>query len=117
MRTVRRRGYLVSILGRRHRFEQPNHMLLNRLISGSCADLFKRAIVELHRAGAPMILFVHDEVICEVEESDTDRVASLLETELARAERRPRVTVDRLVANATVAERWSDFKQPGYVPT
>jgi DNA polymerase-1 len=52
MRTVRRRGYLVSILGRRHYFDQPNHMLLNRLVSGSCADLFKQSIVDLHRAGA-----------------------------------------------------------------
>jgi DNA polymerase-1 len=115
-RTVRRRGYLVSILGRRHYFDQPNHMLLNRLVSGSCADLFKRSIVELHRAGAPMILFVHDEVVCEVDQDAADHVARLLETELAREAIRPSVRIDRLVANATVAERWSDFKQQGYQP-
>jgi DNA polymerase I-like protein with 3'-5' exonuclease and polymerase domains len=116
MRTVRRRGYLVSILGRRHHFDQPNHMLLNRLISGSCADLFKRSIVELHRAGAPMILFVHDEIVCDVDQDDADRVAKLLETELTRAAIRPGVRIDRLVASATVAERWSDFKEPGWAP-
>jgi DNA polymerase-1 len=115
-RTVRRRGYLVSILGRRHYFDQPNHMLLNRLVSGSCADLFKRSIVELHRAGAPMILFVHDEIVCEVDQDDADRVARLLEAELAREAIRPSVRIDRLVATATAAERWSDFKEPGYAP-
>jgi DNA polymerase-1 len=115
-RTVRRRGYLVSVLGRRHYFDQPNHMLLNRLISGSCADLFKQSIVALHRAGAEMCLFVHDEVVCDVDRTDADRVARLLEDELTRGAVRARVRIDRLVANATVAERWSDFKQPGWTP-
>ena len=31
-----------------------------------------------------MVLFVHDEVVAEVDEDDADRVARLLETELAR---------------------------------
>jgi DNA polymerase-1 len=115
-RTVVRRGYLVSILGRRHRFDQPNHLLLNRLISGSCADLFKRSIIALHDSGVPMILFVHDEVVAEVDEHDADRVARLLEDELARGVSRPGVTVDGLVAEAKVAMRWSDFKQPGWTP-
>ena len=73
-------------------------------------------LVELHRAGVPMILFVHDEVVCEVDEGDAERVAGLLETELACEAIRPRVRIDGLVAKATVAERWSDFKEPGYTP-
>lgn len=116
MRTVRRRGYLLSIGGRRHYFERPNHMLLNRLISGSCADLFKRALVALHAAGVPMILFVHDEIVAEVDEDDADRVARLLETELARGMSRPGVSIDGLVAKATVAKRWSQFKDPEFAP-
>jgi DNA polymerase I-like protein with 3'-5' exonuclease and polymerase domains len=114
--TVRRRGYLLTIAGRRHYFDQPNHMLLNRLISGSCADMFKLAIIRLHEQGVPMILFVHDEVVCEVDEGDAERVARLLELELARGMQRPGVTINGLVANATIATRWSDFKQPGYEP-
>ena len=116
MRTVRRRGYLLSILGRRHYFERPNHMLLNRLISGSCADLFKRAIVELHNAGVPMILFVHDEVVCEVDQDDAGRVAQVLEAELARGMSRSSVRIDGLVAKATVAERWAWFKDREFAP-
>jgi len=114
--TVRRRGYLLTIAGRRHHFDQPNHMLLNRLISGSCADLFKLALIALHDAGVPMILFVHDEVVAEVDEHDADRVARLLEVELARGMVRTGVTIDGLVAEATTAQRWSDFKEPGWTP-
>ena len=93
-RRVTRRGYLASILGRRHHFDAPNHMLINRLISGSCADLLKRSIIELHRAGAPMILFVHDEIVCEVDQEDADRVARLLEVELTRPAYRPEVRIE-----------------------
>lgn len=115
-RTVRRRGYLLTIAGRRHHFDQPNHMLLNRLISGSCADLFKRSLIALHDAGVPMTLFVHDEVVAEVDEDDATRVARLLETELARGLNRPGVSIDGLVADAKSAARWSDFKEPGWTP-
>jgi DNA polymerase I-like protein with 3'-5' exonuclease and polymerase domains len=115
-RTVHRRGYLLTIAGRRHHFDQPNHMLLNRLVSGSCADMFKMAIIRLHKQAVPMILFVHDEIVVEVDERDADRVARLLETELGRGMSRPRVSVDHLVAKSSIARRWSDFKQPGYTP-
>jgi DNA polymerase I len=83
-RAVRRRGYIRSAGGRRHYFEQPNHMMLNRLISGSCAEIFKAALIELHEAGVPMVLLVHDEVVAEVPEDRADRVAGLLEQALAR---------------------------------
>jgi DNA polymerase-1 len=115
-RTVRRRGYLVTILGRRHYFPKPDHMMLNRLISGGASDLFKRAIIALHEHGVPAIMFIHDEILCEVDEQDADRIAGLLEAELTRGATRPGVTIDGLVAKATVAQRWSDFKEPGYVP-
>jgi DNA polymerase family A len=111
-RAVRKRGYIRSAGGRRHHFEQPNHMMLNRLISGSCAEIFKVALVELHALGVPMILLVHDEIVAEVDEHEADFTARLLEEALARGMGR----VDHLVAHAQVAQRWSDFKEPGYVP-
>jgi DNA polymerase I-like protein with 3'-5' exonuclease and polymerase domains len=92
-------------------------MLLNRLVSGSCVDMFKLAIARLHEQGVPMILFVHDEIVAEVDESDAERVAGLLEVELARGMERPGVRIDGLVAKASVASRWSDFKQPGWTPS
>jgi hypothetical protein len=48
----------------------------------------------------------------EVPEDDADRVALLLERALARGMGR----IEQLVARAQVAERWSDFKDPGYTP-
>jgi DNA polymerase-1 len=114
--TVRRRSYLLSIAGRRHYFEQPNHLLLNRLVSGSAAELFKLGIIRMHQLATPMCLFVHDEVVCEVAEDDADRVSRLLEAELTRDISRPGVRIENLVAKATIAERWSDFKQPGWAP-
>jgi DNA polymerase I len=115
-RAIRRRGYLETIGGRRHYFDEPNHMMLNRLVSGSCADMFKRSIVELHRAGVPMVLFVHDEVVVEVEHGAASWTAALLEAELARGMQSRRMRIGELVANATAAERWSDFKQLGWTP-
>jgi DNA polymerase I-like protein with 3'-5' exonuclease and polymerase domains len=115
-RVVNRRGYLVTIGGRRHYFDKPNHMLLNRLVSGGCADLFKRAVIALHAAGVDLVLLVHDEAVAEVAEDDVDRVARLLETELARPATRGLARVDGLIAEATSAKRWSQFKDPDWTP-
>ena len=115
-RHVERRGYLESIGGRRHYFDEPNHMLLNRLISGSCADMFKASIVKLHEQRVPMVLFVHDEIVAEADVRDAATVAQLLETELTRGMSRRGFHIDGLVAQATVAQRWSDFKEPGWAP-
>jgi DNA polymerase I-like protein with 3'-5' exonuclease and polymerase domains len=98
--------------GRRHYFDEPNHKLLNRLISGSCADMFKAAVIELHELDVPVVLYVHDEVVAEVDERQAEDTARLLETVLSRGLGQLR----GLKAEATIAERWSDFKQPGYTP-
>ena len=45
-----------------------------------------------------------------------DRVASLLETELARPAYRPGISIENLLAKATIAERWSAFKDPDFAP-
>jgi DNA polymerase-1 len=111
-RKVQRDGYLTTIGGRRHCFEAPNRMLLNRLISGSCADMFKAAAIELHELDVPVVLYVHDEVVAEVDERQAEDTAKLLEAALARGIGQLR----GLKATATIAERWSDFKQPGYTP-
>jgi DNA polymerase-1 len=111
-RQIRRRGYIETIGGRRHYADTANHRTLNYLIQGSAADLFKGALIELHALGVPMILLVHDEVVAEVPEQEAAFTARLLEEVLARGMGR----VEHLVAHAQVAERWSDFKEPGYCP-
>jgi DNA polymerase-1 len=111
-RKVQHDGYLTTIGGRRHYFAEPNHMLLNRLVSGSCADMFKAAAVELHELHVPVVLYVHDEVVAEVAEHQAEDTGRLLEAALGRGLGRIR----GLKAEATAHKRWSDFKQPGYAP-
>ena len=56
--------------------------------------------------------------MAEVDAGNADKVSRLLETELARGTARKGFEIDGLVvAQATVAERWSDFEQPGYAPS
>jgi DNA polymerase-1 len=60
---------------------------VNMPIQGSAADILKRAMIDVHRAlvGRPgglgrarMILTVHDELLFEVREEETDEVAALV---------------------------------------
>jgi DNA polymerase-1 len=115
-RQIRRRGYIETIGGRRHYADRANHMTVNYLVQGSAADLFKAAIAELHAAGCPLILFVHDEIVCEVDEDQAESTAALLEATLPQTMERGEVRVDNLIAKAEVHRRWSDFKQPGWTP-
>jgi DNA polymerase I-like protein with 3'-5' exonuclease and polymerase domains len=114
---VRRRGYIRTAGGRHHAFEEPNHMMLNYLIQGSAADLFKRSVAELHEAGVSIVLLVHDEVVCEVDEEHVDETAQLLEQALTREVSLPGVRIHDLAAKASVHQRWSDFKEEGWSPS
>jgi DNA polymerase I len=110
---VNQRGYLVTVSGRRHYIERDReYTQLNRLVSGTCADLFKGAIIELHDAGVPAVLYVHDEIVAEVDESQAEETAELLVAALSRGTD----LIGGLKAQAVVAQRWSDFKEPGYAP-
>ena len=112
-RQVKRHGYVEAVSGRRHYFPKgANHMLLNRVVSGSAADLFKLAGIELHQLGVPVLTYVHDEVLVEVPEDAAEDTARQLEQALVR-ELGP---VRGLKAEASVYKRWSDFKDPGFVP-
>ena len=108
-REVTRKSFIRSALGRRHHFERSNHLLINYLISGSCADVFKNAVVGLHERGLPLVNFIHDEVIVECDVDEAPEAAAMLE-ELMTRDVGP---VRGLQADAAIAERWSDFKQPG----
>jgi DNA polymerase-1 len=111
-RQIRRYGYIETLAGRRHYAENADHRTLNYLIQGSAADLFKCAAIELHALGVPMIMFIHDEIVAEVPQAEAGFTARLLEEALARGMGR----VEHLVAKAQVADRWSDFKEPGWAP-
>jgi DNA polymerase I-like protein with 3'-5' exonuclease and polymerase domains len=111
-RVIRRRGYLQTAGGRRHYMDKPNHLTLNYLIQGSAADLFKAAMAELHARGVEMILFIHDEIVAEVDEGHAEKTGRVLEEVMSR----DFGPIRNLKAEATIGKRWSDLKQPGYQP-
>jgi DNA polymerase I-like protein with 3'-5' exonuclease and polymerase domains len=116
-RLVQRQGYLETVGGRRHYWPKgPDHKLLNRIVSGSCADMFKAAAIELHAAGVEVVLYVHDEVLAEADEDEAEATAALLEEILPRPMERGGIRVDGLKATAAIHGRWSDFKQPEWSP-
>ena len=67
--TAKKRGYIMTVMGRRLHFPKRDdgsfemtHKALNRLIQGSSADQTKYALVQLDRAGYYIQLQVHDEM-------------------------------------------------------
>ena len=70
---AKRRGYIITMLGRRCRFpvdESGNYdwtyRALNRLIQGSSADQTKQSVINVHKAGHFLQLAVHDELDASV---------------------------------------------------
>ncbi|MDR2454590.1 MAG: DNA polymerase I [Bifidobacteriaceae bacterium] len=99
---ARRDGYTQTILGRRRylpdlgsqnrqRREMAERMALNAPIQGSAADIIKVAMLRveasLRRQGlaSRMILQVHDELIVEVAEAESQAVEATLRAEMAGA--------------------------------
>ncbi|MCP4896069.1 MAG: hypothetical protein GY906_03760 [bacterium] len=83
-----RRGYILTLSGRRCRFPQNKNGIgydwtyraLNRLIQGSSADQTKMAMVALHEAGLPIQLQVHDEICSSVDNIEQAReIAHIME--------------------------------------
>ncbi|RCW39516.1 DNA polymerase I [Halopolyspora algeriensis] len=99
---ARKDGYTSTILGRRRylpdlisdnrqRREMAERMALNAPIQGSAADIIKVAMLGVHRALAEaglrsrMLLQVHDELIIEVAEGESDEVERLVRRHMASA--------------------------------
>jgi DNA polymerase I-like protein with 3'-5' exonuclease and polymerase domains len=77
MDTASKRGFLMTLSGRRCRFPVDKngkydwtYKALNRIIQGSSADQTKSAIVELDRQGFYIQLQVHDEIDTSVDSVD-----------------------------------------------
>ncbi len=98
----REHGYVETIFGRRcHlpgiRDKNPVHRAfserasINAPLQGSAADIIKRAMIRIPGAlahaklGARMLLQVHDELIFEVPEGETDDTAALVKRIMERA--------------------------------
>ncbi len=93
-------GYTATILGRRRylpELQSPNprirdlgrRMALNAPIQGSAADIMKVAMIRVDAAvetlPATMVLTVHDELVFDVEEGETEAVADVVRKEMESA--------------------------------
>ena len=84
--TIRERGFLKTLSGRRCRFPQDDlgnymwtHKALNRLIQGSAADQTKKAMVDADAAGYRLQLQVHDELDLTVKSrSEAEGLAEIM---------------------------------------
>jgi DNA polymerase-1 len=113
------KGFVKSPWGRRFRATegkayQEAYKFTNYLVQGSAADLMKSALVEVHKAGVPLVAAVHDELVAEVDEEDAPEAARIIEKAFTEHERITKAIP--LEAEAQIVDRWSDAKTPGYVP-
>ena len=120
---ARERGYTETLFGRRRPIPElasPNRQIkmagerqaMNAGIQGLAADIFKVALIDLHRAlaqvdtGSRIVLQVHDEVIVEVPPAATDEVGALTREVMGRAAEL-RVLLE---VNLSFGATWADAK-------
>jgi DNA polymerase I-like protein with 3'-5' exonuclease and polymerase domains len=112
---LRERGYIKTPWGRRQRVDQQHaYKGTNYLVSGTAADLFKDAVVRIHKAGVPIVGLYHDEVLAAVDPGDADEATKIITDALTD---HPRLTkVVPIEAEANVVNRWSEAKDPNFRP-
>lgn len=118
---ARAKGYAETLLGRRRYLpnlgaRNPNdrafaeRVAVNMPIQGTQADMIKRAMVSIHAklagvsAEARMILQVHDELVFEVPEAETEAVSAFVQKEMQAA-----LPLDvPVVVDVGIADNWLD---------
>lgn len=124
------RGYLESPLTKRRwrmygsgysAVQKEGYRFINRLIQGTAADVLKIGMVNAHKQGLPIIAAVHDELILHVPTEDAEEAAHTLEKCMTTGFEMPedgRLLEDvvPITAEAQIVDRWSQAKNPAYVP-
>jgi DNA polymerase I-like protein with 3'-5' exonuclease and polymerase domains len=112
---LRERGYIKTAWGRRQRVDERHaYKGTNYLVSGTAADLFKTAVVRVHKAGVPIVGLYHDEILAAVDPGDAEEAKRIIEDALTD---HPRITkVVPVEADANIVNRWSEAKDPNFRP-
>lgn len=104
--TAEGEAYVTTPLGRRQPADPEKlYTLVNYLIQGTAADIFKQSLVDLDRAGLTefFILPVHDEAVFDVPAADAEDLAQAVVSVFSRQD----WTVP-LTAGADILERWGE---------
>jgi DNA polymerase-1 len=109
---MRGKGYVTTAFGRRHREKEGKYAYkaVNSLVQGTSADMTKAAMVRIDDAfraenlDALILLQVHDEVIVECPEHETDRAVEIMREAMLNM---PEITVPMGV-EVRVTKRWSE---------
>jgi DNA polymerase I-like protein with 3'-5' exonuclease and polymerase domains len=117
--SLEEKGYVKSPWGRRFRATpgkayQEAYKFTNYLVQGSAADLMKASLVEVHKAGVPLVAAVHDELVAEVPEEDAEEAKRIIERAFTDHDRITKAIP--LAADGVIVDRWSDAKTPGWAP-
>jgi DNA polymerase I-like protein with 3'-5' exonuclease and polymerase domains len=114
MQTVRRRGYVKSLYGRRRRVMGHSgreiRQAQNFVIQATAADLAKAAMVKLHQtlpAGARLIAMVHNEFIVECRSAQAKQVKQLMEAVMSET---PDNFTVPMVVEAKIGHTWGACK-------
>ena len=119
-------GYVETIFGRRMHYPQINtknpsmrgfleRAAINAPIQGSAADIIRRAMVRIpgalaaaNLASARMLLQVHDELVFEVAESETDRLIKVARSVMEKAAEPALVLSVPIHVDAKAASNWDE---------
>lgn len=116
-------GFVTTVFGRRRylpELKSSNHMLLafgervarNAPIQGTAADIIKIAMIKVYEKlkevkDAKLILQIHDELIVECREEDSQKVMEILSKEMSSAAN----LAVALTADANCGKTWFDAKE------
>jgi DNA polymerase-1 len=109
------RGYIKSAWGRRFRLDPRDaYKGVNYLVQGTAADLLKASLIRLHKDGVPVVGLIHDEIVAHVPIADAEECRRAMSEALTD---HPRITEKvPLSADGDIVERWSQAKDPNFVP-
>jgi DNA polymerase I len=118
----RRTGIVKTMYGRRRlvgdltsrdfqRRSAAERMAVNLPIQGTAADIMKRAMIDVHaalagRAGARMILTVHDELVFEVDRREAEAVAEIVRDRMQGAA----TLAVPLTVDVGIGDNWREAK-------
>lgn len=88
-------------------FEQAKRMAINTVVQGTAANIIKKVMIELDKKEYNMLVQVHDELIFEIDEKDSENIANDIRKIMENT-----IIFDnvKLKANYAISDNWGDLK-------